>query len=205
MPSPWYRPGRSRTPTPRQARQMGRVPSRGNNWKNIGIVAGLAATGGLAGAGFWKGLSSSFAGGLQSGLSKRVEAQVAGDKGRFASGAGYQLPLTIAAQESLQGAAATQQSESQGQYLALQEKMALDRMAWQSEENAKDRALALALSRNGDTANGHTGPLTPLRTYAKKLDTDLVEFYRRRHAKYRDVKPKYIGTTTDGRHYGSNW
>lgn len=182
--------------TPKQTRKWIHRATRRHSWgpgkwlgkaTKIGAYAALAygAGTGLAGAksamagpsvpAGWakigKGTIEAVIGGAQAGLSKRIEAQIAGDKGIYASGAGYQLPFQAGQAAELAALGHTMQTESQGQWIDANMAMKAMDQAFTAEQNALDRELTREIyAPNNGTVPGQTIPAT--------LDPNVNSWYQ---------------------------
>lgn len=178
------------------------------------LGAGSAAGSGGSG-GIWKDIvgagKDALIGGIRSGFSKRIDAQIAGRKAALYGGTpagALQLADSRSAGE-LAAAQFSSQAESQGQYLSwLAEQKASDQ-AFQASENAKDRALTLAIyGGNGQQSEGQRVSEVLVRPLERQWDRMWEAGSRR--ARNAGMEPgrqrsEYIGSTRSGRHYGSNW
>ncbi len=171
-----------------------------------------------------KGVGSAILGGIGSGLARRTETQLAGSKaaGDYAGTGGG---AGVAAQT--QYTYGTQQESSQGQSQAFQTardaKFQTSQQGFASSEAAKQRqhemnmltteyALRNApLSTDGDSSNGQIGPLVPVGPGFDQMNRQSrsVQGFKKH---YRRPLPRVpaggitdVGTTRQGRHYGSSW
>ena len=115
-------------------------------------------------SGIFKTLGGAILGGAASGLSKRIEGQIQGKKGLYASGTGGAQAVQHRYDQALQHSS---QQASQGQsrsFLDFQAAQAdadrINREWLQSQQHKHEKEMArMALSYNGDTSNGQTGSL----------------------------------------------
>ena len=196
--------------------------SSGGSWAPWVIGAGAAAA--IPGF-FGKAVSSAKSGvlgGIRTGISKRVDAQLAGAKGLYGTPAGGLQLADHAQQGEMLAAAGSQQAESQGQYLGFLADQNNMRHQWQSRENALDRALTREMMNNGDPQNGHT-PDTFLGRQADAYSAGMAAIDRQsglseRINRYKNRFTNWmqsnfqpgtstgdIGTTLQGRHYGTRF
>lgn len=182
MVNPHYGAGyRVAPPAPKNLRywqKPGRVKNNNQLWLGKATALGAAAVMGYYGnqafsstasagskGGFWGKLwgagKDAIIGGVRSGLSKRIDAQIAGRKaaqfGGTAAG-GLQMADQAYSGEAM-AAQASQQAESQGQYLGFLDEQNRRSQALDLYKFEREMALSwYALSNSGDPANGQRGP-----------------------------------------------
>lgn len=214
-----YGPRAGKAPTGAKYVRGGR--SSGGKWGLPIIAAGGLLAGGAAGLlPSWSSVAGSvksgIVGGIRSGLSKRIDAQLAGSKGGlYGTPAGALQYADHAQQGEWMAANHTQQAESQGQWLGFQADQAALNRAHQSQENARDRALTLMLYGNGQRSDGQMPGEPVPGSYSGSYGGEIPWYFQksqdrlkqRRSRWYRKGAPHTgdIGTTWTGRHYGSTW
>lgn len=130
------------------------------------IAGATAAAKAGVGAGIGKALFGSVLGGITGGIAKRLEGQIAGRPGQFATGVGYQTEATLSGQRELQQGAHTQQNQSQGQQhaflLGLEEmRQNADWIRQANQISAMERMQIRQLAFDAEMMNGQQSGFAP--------------------------------------------